>query len=236
MTETTTTSDSDTAPANSPSADQAVAPPAPVAEKPGSSPENVAGGATILGGETDTADAPEGDAPEGDKAAEITVPEKYELVMPEGFTVNAEALSEAEGIFKELGLTNEAANKLVPAAVKLVEDTLAKVTAATAQMDAERRKAWADEVLADPELGGNEENHAKVKALSAKALDAFAGVEFREMVNESGLGNHPALVRAFYRIGQAIGEDTLNTIAAPQQSQQQRGSSWYGPEYSGQKS
>jgi hypothetical protein len=233
MSETTTTELTDTAAATPPSAAPADAPPAPVAERPDSSPETEAGGATILGGEPEAA---AGEAEAGEASGEATVPEKYELAMPEGFVVNADALAEAEGIFRELGLTNDAANKLVPAAVRLVEDTLAKVHAATAQLDAERRKAWADEVMADPELGGSEENHAKVKAIAAKAIDAFAGEEFRQMVNESGLGNHPALVRAFYRVGKAIGEDSLNAVAAPAQSAQQRASNWYGPEYLGQKS
>jgi hypothetical protein len=38
-------------------------------------------------------------------------------------------------------------------------------------------------------------------------MDAFATPELRTLLNESGLGNHPEIIRAFYRAGKAISED-----------------------------
>jgi hypothetical protein len=40
-----------------------------------------------------------------------------------------------------------------------------------------------------------------------KARDQFATPEFVPFLNESKLGNHPEMLRAFYRIGQAISQD-----------------------------
>jgi DNA-binding transcriptional MerR regulator len=42
-----------------------------------------------------------------------------------------------------------------------------------------------------------------------KALDAYTDKEFRKYMDETGLGNHPALVKAFAKIGRELSEDRL---------------------------
>lgn len=42
-----------------------------------------------------------------------------------------------------------------------------------------------------------------------KALDAYTDKSFRQYMDESGLGNHPALVKAFAKIGRELAEDKL---------------------------
>jgi hypothetical protein len=37
----------------------------------------------------------------------------------------------------------------------------------------------------------------------------FGGDELKQVLNESGLGNHPALFKAFAKIGKAMSEDTF---------------------------
>ena len=52
------------------------------------------------------------------------------------------------------------------------------------------------------------------RAIAAKAIDKFCGPEVRQILEQSGLGNHPALVRAFVRIGKTISEDSISGAAA----------------------
>ena len=40
-----------------------------------------------------------------------------------------------------------------------------------------------------------------------KALDQFGTPELRALLNDSGMGNNPEVIRAFYRVGKAISED-----------------------------
>lgn len=42
-----------------------------------------------------------------------------------------------------------------------------------------------------------------------KALDAYTDKDFRKYMDETGLGNHPALVKAFAKIGRELSEDRL---------------------------
>lgn len=56
------------------------------------------------------------------------------------------------------------------------------------------------------EFGVNFDNEVKN---ARKALDAYTDKSFRQYMDESGLGNHPALVKAFAKIGRELSEDRL---------------------------
>jgi hypothetical protein len=141
-------------------------------------------------------------APEGD----YTLPE-----LPEGQTVDTEMLAAATPIAKELNLSDAGFGKLVefytgtalPKVQETVVDNLQKDIAA-------QHTAWANEsmemVRTDPIFKG--QKLSDVQAVAAKALDRFGGSEIREFLQSTGLGNHPALVKAFYGVGTAISEDT----------------------------
>jgi hypothetical protein len=214
------TTDTVTTPnANDAPADQAPAPSPGAEGAPAATSSPEAAGATLgedetlLTGKVDPQPEADGEA----AATEAAVPEAYELTLPDGMTLDSEALDEATPVLKELGLTNEGANKLAPLAAGLVQrGAMGERRAIEAQIVA-TRKAWVDAALADAEIGGTPENHETVKAVAARFLDRFAGPEFRQMLVETGLGNHPEMIRAAYRAGQAIGEDGdfVRTDGAP---------------------
>ena len=64
---------------------------------------------------------------------------------------------------------------------------------------------WTADAKADKEFGG--EALAENLSVAKKALDQFGTPELRTLLNDSGLGNHPEIIRAFYRAGKAISED-----------------------------
>lgn len=104
---------------------------------------------------------------------------------------------------KELKLGKDSAVKVQA----LVKETVAAREAALAESFKEQVKQWADVVRADPELGGS--NLKGNLSIAAKAIDAFGGKELREVLDATGLGNHPLLVKAFVQIGKAIADDRL---------------------------
>lgn len=145
------------------------------------------------------ADAPVADAQQGN---EPVVPEAYEFQLPEGFELNKEVSAEFEAFAKELKLPQDKAQQAVDFAVKLQQQALQAQVEAHAKQVAD----WRDEVEADKEIGGK----ALPENLSyaAKVIDDYAP-ELRTVLNETGLGNHPVLVKALVRIGKAISEDRL---------------------------
>lgn len=142
-----------------------------------------------------TGDKPDGTAkPDGDKATQ-GAPEKYEF-KTEGF--QPEVMTEFEGIARELNLPQEAAQKMLdkmgPKIAQAQQDAIQRVQA-----------EWTQAAQTDKEFGGEklQENLATAK----KALETFGSPELVKMLNETGLGNNPEMIRAFYRAGKAISED-----------------------------
>lgn len=159
-----------------------------------------------------------GDGKDGDDAP--AVPEKYELKpikVGEGddaaeVEIDAALLETATPVLKEAGVTQEQAEKLAPLALEIEKRVMARNEEAFAGVKADWAKATKD----DPEIGGK--NLPATMANVARALDHFGEPsvkdkdgnetnEFRRMLNETGIGNHPALVRMFAKIGAAAGED-----------------------------
>lgn len=188
--------------------DPPAADPAPVDSDPAAPDPADADDGTILGGDPQD---PPADPDPADPAPE-SPPEKYELTAPEGMTLDEETLAEADPIFRELGLTNEKAQTLIPVAAKFAE----RIAEQTRQQQDQvivnevvaQRKAWAAEARADAEIGGG--NWDQTQELAAKALDALGypkGSTFRSFLTDSGLGNHPEMIRAMRKIGELVGED-----------------------------
>lgn len=125
----------------------------------------------------------------------VGAPESYaDFTLPEGVTVNPEQMNSFKATAKELGLTQEAAQRLVTF----------NAQAQAAQFQA-MVQGWEGQAKADKEFGGDkfEEN----LAVATKAVERFGSPEFKAWLNQTGLGNHPEFIRAFYRAGKAISED-----------------------------
>ena len=158
-------------------------------------------------------DKPQDDKPaDGDKPADKSddkeqkqegAPEKYEFTAGEGVELDTEALKDFEPVARELNLTNEQAQKLV--------DAYPKILAGVQQRQAEAWQAqteqWAADVKADKEIGGDKLT-ANLSA-AQRALDLFGTPELKTYLNDTGLGNHPDLVKAFVKIGKAMSEDGM---------------------------
>jgi hypothetical protein len=132
-------------------------------------------------------------------------PEKYEINLGEGKSLDTETLDLFTPIFKELGISNEGAQKLVEAYLPVVEKT---ETAIRTQIDNEFKnlvEEWRQDSM--KELGNDAE---KKLALCAKAIDKLGGDEFRSFLNETGVGNHKMFIRVMTKVGEMIGEDPLD--------------------------
>lgn len=145
--------------------------------------------------------APASDAsatpPEDPKPTEATVPEDYTFTMPDGVELDSAAADEFKAIAKELKLDQASAQK--------VADVGAKMAQRQVEQHTKLVETWVEQVKVDKEIGGDklQENLAVAK----RALETFGTPELRDVLNMSGLGNHPEVIRAFYKAGKAISED-----------------------------
>jgi len=158
------------------------------AEAPASAPQT--GEQKSDSGQPQPAAKPATEAP---KAAEPVV---YEFKAPEG--ISPEVMTAYTDIAKEL--------KLPPADAQKVLDKVVPVMQArqVAQFD-EAKTKWANETRADKEIGGDK--LAANIALANKAIDKIGTPALRTLLEESGLGNHPEVIRFIARAGKAVSED-----------------------------
>jgi len=190
------------------------APPAAPASTETAAPE-AAADTTALGTGLEAEVTTEGEA---EAEAPVGAPEKYELAL-EGVDLDPELLAEAEPILRELNLTNEQANALLPIAPKIMEKAQNATMQALLDAGAAQRTAWLNDMKADPEIGGNkfdETIHVAAKALDTMGFTKTGHGEdgkephpFRKALDESGFGNHPDMARILRRLGEAVGEDGL---------------------------
>lgn len=138
-------------------------------------------------------------------------PEKYEFKAAEGQQFDSKVIDQFSDVARELNLPQDAAQKVL--------DKMAPALAARQAEAVEAiRTQWADDAKADKEIGGDklDENLATAK----KAIDQFGTPELRTLLDQSGLGNHPEVIRAFYRAGKAISEDRFVSGQGSQTGQQ----------------
>jgi hypothetical protein len=77
----------------------------------------------------------------------------------------------------------------------------------------EIRKGWFTASQTDKEFGG--EKLEQNLGIAKKALDSFGTPELKQMLVSTGFGNHPEVIRAFYKIGQAMAQDSFVAGSAP---------------------
>lgn len=145
------------------------------------------------------------DKPDDKEQKQEGAPEKYEFKAGEGVELDTEALKDFEPVARELNLTNEQAQKLVDAYPKI----LAGVQQRQAEAWQKQTEGWAETVKADKEIGGDKLT-ANLSA-AQRALEQFGDPELKEYLDSTGLGNHPALVKAFIKVGKAMSEDKVVT-------------------------
>lgn len=139
-----------------------------------------------------------GDKPaEGQKTEEKkpAAPEKYEFKAPEGVTLDPAMLEKATPIFKELGLTQEAAQKLV-------DFQAAQQVESAKSFNAQLTK-WQAEVKALPESD-------KVLGDAKLALNKLADPQTQALLAGSWMGSHPGIIKLLASAGKLLREDPLH--------------------------
>lgn len=137
-------------------------------------------------------------------------PETYEdFTMPEGVELDKEVVDQFVPIAKELGLSQEQAQKLVDLQTSLSKSS----EEARSQNWANLQKTWVDSAKSDQEYGGQQ--FEANMAVARQALDKWGTPELKAMMDATGAGNHPEMLRFFYRVGKEMSEDKVVTGGNP---------------------
>ena len=138
---------------------------------------------------------------EAETPAEIADYEDF--TYPEGTVVDESVQAAFKSAAKEAGLTQAQAQHLTNMGSLMRNKVMADHQAAQAQMHAD----WEAQSRSDKEFGGAKMDENL--AIASKAINAFATPELKTLLDQTGIGNHPEMIRAFYRAGKAMSEDNL---------------------------
>lgn len=141
---------------------------------------------------------PEGQQPQGQQdetGEEKTSPESYVLDLP-NFQGSPEDLQFIADMAQQSGLPAKEASEFLRRS-EIYQNILQEKTA----------EAWAEASRTDPEFGGAQFD-ANL-AVAKKGYDMFATDELKGILEQTGYGNHPEVLRLFHKIGKLLGEDNI---------------------------
>jgi hypothetical protein len=132
-------------------------------------------------------------------------PESYEdFQVPEGVLIDEPTKAEVRAVAKELNLTQAKAqlliDKLGPQVVKSQQERF------NAQIE-KARADWTEASKTDKEFGGDKLD--KSLGGANQVLKEYGSQELKQLLIESGLSNHPEIIRFMVKVRSAISEDTF---------------------------
>jgi hypothetical protein len=156
---------------------------------------------------------PDAEAEAPAPSALLGAPEEYDVAafaMPEGVEFDAEMFDLVKDDLKGLDLSQEGAGKIVALFAEKVTPKIAERVQAQIEASGQELSAqFARDLQADPVVGGAKLKEAQAmaaKAIASAIPDAAARSTFSQFLNESGLGNHPLLMRVIAAGGRAMSE------------------------------
>lgn len=141
---------------------------------------------------------------------EVQAPEEYDfsaVELPEGVELDKDLTSEFSQLAKEHNLSNENASKFMAIGVKLSTQIKERFEQAVKEAHENQLKAYKTMLNTDSEIGG-----AKLKQslLDANvAYNEFVTPEAAKLLSDTGLNNHPAIVKVFMNIGKQLKDDAI---------------------------
>lgn len=170
-------------------------------------------GLTTAGG-AKAGDGGDGDDKKGDGNDDVggAEPKPYELHVPDGFALDTEMVDAATPLLQKYKVTNEDAQILAD----LVTQKVQKELDGFHERNGEMVEEWKRKLAADPEIGGKALKQNL--GIGLKALNRFGDAELVQILKESGLEYHPAVVRFFHKVGSAISEDAYIGRGTPQRA------------------
>lgn len=129
------------------------------------------------------------------------VPEKYELKLSDDSILSADEVDKISTYAKEKGLSNEEAQELL----NLKDNAVKSYHESQKQLLEQKQSEWLEATKADKEIGGDKLNESV--ELAKRVITKYGSDSFVNMLEETGFGNHPEVVRVFSKIGRLMAND-----------------------------
>jgi hypothetical protein len=129
-------------------------------------------------------------------------PADIQLKFADGLEVDNKLVDGFKAVAKELKLDSAGAQKIADVYATIAQEHAKAADEAKAAQQAQ----WREAAKSDKAFGGKD-FEANIKAASL-AVQKYGGPELVQLLNETGYGDHPAVIRAFAAIAKASAEDS----------------------------
>lgn len=177
------------------------------------------------GASDETSDDKDGDDDEGENPDDDVVPgegEDYTFEAPEGMEIDEDMAAAMSPLFKQIGITQGQANQLVAA----YGAQIAAGAEAQANAFVDRITGWTEAARNDTEIGGDKWD-ATVAAANG-ALQKLGTPELTQALQETGMSNHPEVIRFMHRTALALGIDNFDPGENVDTGDVPTEEAWYG--------
>lgn len=131
------------------------------------------------------------------------VPDKYDFTMPEGVTIDEALMADVSIFAAENKLSIGEAQKIADMGVQL----MTKQQELRETQFNEIKEGWLETAKTDTEIGADVLKGKE--GLAARAFNTIATPEMKELVDHYGIGNHPEMLRMFFRLSSLMGDDGM---------------------------
>lgn len=178
-------------------------------------------------------------AQEGQSENPAPPPAYDPFTVPEGVTLDEERVTKFTDILRELETTGKAdhaavqqfGQKAVDFHVEEVQKAVENLQNSYMTAWEKQKTDWKDTFMKDPELGGNRFQttvDAARNFIRTHGGSPEQQQEFRDVMESSGLGNHPAVIRLLANAGTAMKEGTPIIATKPVSAPKSKVSTLYG--------
>lgn len=150
-------------------------------------------------------------------------PEKYaDYKVPEGFAIDPEVKTKADGLFKGLGLNQDQAQSLIDLYIAETKEAFEAPFKAYQDLTQDWRKTAESHPDLRGKLGPGQEVNVRIAKFLDGINDPQLASDFRELMDLTGAGNHQAFIRVIDYAARKLTEGGFVAGRGPSQFGQSR--------------
>jgi hypothetical protein len=167
-------------------------------------------GADSVGGDTSGGDSQPGGEESQPGADSLSLDSYSSMKLPDGFEADDALIGDAKQLMLDAKVPPDQAQKFLDLYAKGLQTQTDKLV----QSFQTQQQQWRDEIGQWPEFKGQDATKNST-AIIGQVIDQFGSEDVRKIMDSTGAGNHPALVRMFLNIGKAMAEGKSTPPGGP---------------------
>lgn len=132
-----------------------------------------------------------------------------DIELPEGVELDQDMMKSFTEKAEKLNLSQKGYNEFIKYGIDILQKSQSQMQEAFKQQEIARVNGYKHAALADKEIGGSIENIDKACKDAVLAYNKFASDELKQVLGDTGLEYHPAVIKLFKNISAQMQDDSF---------------------------